>query len=190
MCTTPATAKISTPRMWGLSRGKPAPHRAERAFSLPRKQRGGGTEREREKLAQGLLRETGTGVLAGNGCGGSCAQHTFPPPRCCARRLSLTQGPASLIILFLSAFSHLPPSLGSASRRWVDGRLSGAAASPTASPACLTKPAQGFLPFWAQCFSLQAQVTGKSLVFRDSSEHPLSSAHNGNGKGWQDHNTH
>ena len=61
----------------------------------------------------------------------------------------------------------------------MDGRLSGAAASPTASPACLTKPAEGMLPFWAERFSLRAQFRGKSLVFRDSSEHPLSSAHSG-----------
>lgn len=86
---------------------------------------------------------------------------------------------ASLVFLFLSAFSHLPPPLGSASWRWVDGRLSGDAASPTASPAWLTKPAQEMLPFWAERFSLQAQFRGKSLVFRDSSEHPLSSAHSG-----------
>lgn len=82
-------------------------------------------------------------------------------PRCVA---SIAGEDTSLIILFLSAFSHLPPSLGSASPRWVDRRLSGAAASPTTSLACLTKPAQRFPPFWAKCFLLRAQVTGKSLV--------------------------
>jgi len=99
---------------------------------------------------------------------------------------SVTGEDASLVILFLSAFSHLPPPLGSASRRWVDRRLSGAAASPTASLACLTKPAQGMLPFWAERFSLQAQFRGKPLVFRDSLEHPLSSVHSrSRGESWQ-----
>lgn len=106
----------------------------------------------------------------------SLLPHRMARPRCVA---GVAGEDASLIILFLSAFSHLPPPLGSASWRWVDGRLSGAAASPTASPACLTKPAEGMLPFWAERFSLWAQFRGKSLVFRDSSEHPLSSAHSG-----------
>lgn len=135
----------------------------------PGSSRGGGIERQREKLARGLLGEPGTALLAGNGRVGGCPAHLASPSLPCRaaqpRRVASIAGEdASLVILFLSAFSHLPPSLGSASRRWVDGRLSGAAASPTASPACLTKPAQRFLPFWAKCFLLRAQVTGKSLV--------------------------
>lgn len=109
------------------------------------------------------------GMAVVGGCPWLSSAHLASPSLPCQaaqpRRVAGIAGEdASLIILFLSAFSHLPPSLGSASRRWVDGRLSGAAASPTASPACLTKPAQRFLPFWAKCFLLQAQVTGKSLA--------------------------
>lgn len=138
-----------------------------------------------------LLRETGTALLAGNGCGGSCPRLSTPclasPSLPCRaaqphRVAGIAGGDASLVVLFLSVFSHLPPSLGSASRRWVDGRLSGAAASPTASPACLTKPDQGFLPFWAKCFLLRAQVRGKSLVLGIQSilsPQPVES--------WQDH---
>lgn len=97
--------------------------------------------------------------------------HTLPPLHCHAGWLSLAAWPASQgkthhSLFCSSAFSHLPPPLGSASQRWVDGRLSGAAASPTASPACLTKPAQEMLPFWAERFSLRAQLRGKILVFR------------------------
>lgn len=179
-CTTPAVAEITSPCAWGLSRGKPAPHRPRRAFSLPRKQQGRRDGEGAGKAGPGFtLRQAQPCWLGMAVVGGrpwlSTAHLASPSLPCQAaqpRRVAGIAGEdASLIILFLSAFSHLPPSLGSASRRWVDGRLSGAAASPTASPACLTKPAQGILPFWAKYFFLWAQVTGKSLVFRDSSEH-------------------
>lgn len=171
-CATPAMARISSHHVWGLSRGKPAPHRARRAFLLPRKQQGRRDGEGAGKAGPGFTlgdrhSPAGWEWLWWEAAHGS-PQHTLPPPRCHARRLSLAAWPAlqgkTLIILFLSAFSHLPPSLGSASQRWVDRRLSGAAASPTASPACLMKPAQRFLPFWAKCFLLWTQVTGKSLV--------------------------
>lgn len=168
-----ACARISSPRLWDLSRGKPAPpHRAQRAFLLPRKQQArrdgegaGFTGVYSERQAQRCW----LGMAVVGGCPRLPTAHLASPSLPCQaaqpRRVAGIAGEdASLIIPFLSAFSHLPPSLGSASRRWVDGRLSGAAASPTASPACLTKPAQGFLPFWAKCFLLRAQVTGKSLV--------------------------
>lgn len=180
VCTTPATAKI----IWGVSR-----HRVGWAFPWhPGSSRGGGMERERGKLAQGLLGEVGTapprrGVAGAGGWPRHSTAHLASSSSSLPRRVaqlcrvaSVAGEDALLVILFLSAFSHLPPPLGSASRRWVDRRLSGAAASPTASPACLTKPAQGMLPFWAECFLLQAQFRGKSLVFRDASEHPLSSS--------------
>lgn len=189
-CTVFAVAKVSSPCRWGLSRGKPAQSRE----GFPLIPRDGGMEREWEKLVQGLLREAGTALLSGGGRGGRLcsvahlASSSSLPCRvarpCCVA--TITGEDTSLVILFLSAFSHLPPPLGSASQRWVDGRLSGAAASPTASPACLTKPAQGMLPFWAEHFLLWAQFRGKSLVFGDSSEYPLSSAHSRSREGsWQ-----
>lgn len=170
---------------------------------LPRKQQGRrdgeGAGKARPGFTLRQAQPCWLGMAVVGGCPRLSTAHLASPSLPCQaaqpRRVAGIAGEdTSLIILFLSAFSHLPPSLGSASRRWVDGRLSGAAASPTASPACLTTPAQGILPFWAKYFLLRAQVTGKILVFGDSSEHPLSSAHNGNrgraGRTTQRGNTH
>lgn len=160
-CITPAVARISSPHLWGLS----STTQGTKGFLVAREAageegwRGSGVCSERQAQPCWL----GMAVV---GAARGSPHLASPPPRCRAGLsvAGIAGRDASLVVLFLSAFSHLPPSLGSASRRWVDGRLSGAAASPTASPACLTKPAQGFLPFWAKCFLLQAQVTGQSLV--------------------------
>lgn len=169
-CTTPAVARISSPHLWGLS----STTQGTKGFPVAQEAAGEEGWRGSGKSWPGVYSESQAqpcwlGMAVVGGCPWLCTAHLASPSLPCRaaqpRRVASIAGEdASLVILFLSAFSHLPPSLGSASRRWVDGRLSGAAASPTASPACLTKPAQRFLPFRAKCFLLRAQVTGKSLV--------------------------
>lgn len=90
-----------------------------------------------------------------------------PPPRAWLAAQGKTHHSSSC------SFSHPPPPPGSASWRWVDGRLSGAAASPTASPLRLTKRAQGMLPFWAECCCVLRAAGGvKALCLRGESPQP------------------
>lgn len=161
---------------WGGSR-KSCPKLCSEAWA----QRGQAAPRDERRAPQPQLSAA---------CRGAALSHPVQGLHCLAQQhergdsLLLAAWPAAqgkTHHSFSCAFSHPPPPPGSASRRWVDGRLSGAAASPTASPACLTKRAQGMLPFWAECCLLQALCRGKSLMFGDAAEHPQPTA----GWGWQ-----
>lgn len=163
-CSTVATAKNKLPLWMGLTQGQAGIIHGKRELFFGAQGAAG--------MDDGVQAEKAGTEVCSERWAQPCSSpwHTWPPG-CRAGWLCLatwpaSQGKTSLLTLFLSGFSHLPPPLGSASQRWVDGRLSGAAASLTASPACLTKPAQGMLPFWAEHLCSGHNLEVNALFFQ------------------------